>query len=366
MKKTSLTAGKAALYDPYLETLGGGEKHILSILKVLEDEGYEINIFWDKNLQKQIENRFRLQYVNRLKFLPNIFTARNPVNKLIALQAFNIFFYVTDGSYFFSSAGKNFVFCMVPNKSLYQSSILNRLKTSNYRYLTNSLFTKGWLKKYGLGAEVIYPFLNRDYLDLKIDNLKKENIILSIGRFYSHLHSKKQSILINLFNKLKQSNPLFKNFKLIIAGGLKQEDNRYFSELQTTIKNTSDIELKTNCTFEVMLELYKKSLIYVHLAGYGEDEEKNPERVEHLGITPLEAMASGCLTFCYNAGGPKEIIADGKNGFLFTTEAELINKMTSALSNTLLRDKIKSRAKKYVRDYFNYDLFKKRVKEIIL
>ena len=33
---------RAALYDPYLDILGGGEKHILSILKVLEDEGYEI------------------------------------------------------------------------------------------------------------------------------------------------------------------------------------------------------------------------------------------------------------------------------------------------------------------------------------
>ena len=67
---------KAALYDPYLDTLGGGEKHILSIVKVLEDEGYEINIFWDKNLQNQIENRFRIQFVNKFKFLPNIFNKK--------------------------------------------------------------------------------------------------------------------------------------------------------------------------------------------------------------------------------------------------------------------------------------------------
>ena len=41
---------RVALYNPYLDTLGGGEKHILSILDVFAEQGYEINIFWDKNL----------------------------------------------------------------------------------------------------------------------------------------------------------------------------------------------------------------------------------------------------------------------------------------------------------------------------
>ena len=44
---------RVALYDPYLDTLGGGEKHILSILEVFAEQGYEVNIFWDKNLTKE-------------------------------------------------------------------------------------------------------------------------------------------------------------------------------------------------------------------------------------------------------------------------------------------------------------------------
>lgn len=85
---------RAALYDPYLDTLGGGEKHILSILKALQDEDYEVSIFWNKNLQNQIENRFRLQFSSRLKFLPNVFARkshfeeakrpRNPAKRLYA------------------------------------------------------------------------------------------------------------------------------------------------------------------------------------------------------------------------------------------------------------------------------------------
>lgn len=358
---------RAALYDPYLDTLGGGEKHILSILRVLEDEGYEINLFWDKNLQNQIENRFRLQFSRKLKFLPNIF--RNSsfhLQKLMVLKDFDIFFYVTDGSYFFSSAGKNFVFCMVPNKNLYNLSLFNKLKLSNFRYITNSVYTQSWLNKWGINPQVIYPYLNQEFTDMRVDNLKKEKVILSVGRFYSHLHSKKQSILTKLFNKLKQSNPLFKNFKLIMAGGLNEEDKPYFNKLQLSINKSPDISLKTNLPYHELLNLYKKSLFYIHMTGYNVDQNKSPERVEHLGIAPLEAMASGCLTFCHDAGGPREIITDRENGFLFKTQEELIKKMLSVLSNPELQTRIKKRAKRFVQDNFNYEIFKKKVKEVIL
>src|SRR3989344_9204611 len=336
---------KAALYDPYLDTLGGGEKHILSILKVLEDEGYHINVFWDKNLQPQIENRFRLQFVNQIKFLPNIFrNSSSHLQKLMILKEFDMFFYVTDGSYFFSSAKKNFVFCMVPGKNLYHMSLLNKLKTFNYGFIVNSFFTKNWLKKWGIESTVIYPYLNKDFIDLKINSLKKEDIILSTGRFYSHLHSRKQSILINLFNKLKHLNLLFKNFKLIIAGGLKEEDKSYFSKLESEVKKNPTVTLISNVRYNELLNLYRKSLIYIHVTGFGVDENKNPEQVEHLGIAPLEAMASGCLTFCYNAGGLKEIVSDGSTGFLFNSQEELMAKLSSILSNTTLQSQIRNRS----------------------
>src|SRR3989338_5305580 len=360
---------KAALYDHFLDTLGGGEKHILSILKVLEDEGFELNIFWDNNLQTQIENRFDLQYKKKLIFLPNIFKNASifrPLKTLLALRTFDYFFYVTDGSYFFSSAKKNFVFCMVPNINLYQRSLFNKLKTANFRFISNSYYTQSWLKKWGIESEVIYPYLNHDFIDIDLKDLIKENIILSVGRFYNQLHSKKQSILIDLFNKLKQVNHKFKNFRLIIAGGLKQEDKAYFYKLKSTIESNSGVILKTNVTYTELLNLYRKSLIYVHMTGFGVDENKNPEQVEHLGIAPLEAMASGCLTFCYNAGGLKEIVSDGSTGFLFNSQEELMAKLSSILSNTTLQTQIKRRAKQFVLDNFSYKVFKKRVKEIIL
>ncbi len=357
----------AALYDPYLDTLGGGEKHILSILKVLDDEGYEICIFWNKNLQSEIQQRFGLQYVNRLNFLPNIFTtSKPPINTWLTLRNFDFFLYVTNGSYFFSSAKRNFIFCMVPQRNLYQMNIINKLKTLNYKFITNSNFTQKWLNMWGITSHVIYPYVNSELIDIKVQNLKKEKIILTIGRFFGHLHSKKQSILISLFKQIKQTYPQFKNFKLIIAGGLKEEDKQYLSKLSSLVNDRLDIALETNFGYNRLIDLYRKSLFYVHFTGYGTDENVHPDQVEHLGIAPIEAMAGGCVVFCYNAGGPKEIIANGQNGFLFSNEKELVSNMLVVLDNQNLQKQIQLQAQKFVKDRFSYGVFKKRVKEVLL
>ena len=369
MKKPSQLEGRAALYDPYLGTLGGGEKHILSILKVLEEEGYEINIFWNKNLQQEIEDRFSLQFKGKLKFLTDNFkTSSFPrtIRTLQKLKNFDYFFYVTDGSYFFSSARKNFVFSMVPDKKLYINSFINKLKTANYSFLTNSKFTQNWLNQWGVKSELIYPFINSEYLDQDVKKQKKENIILSVGRFYSHLHSKNQSMLINWFNKLQRMHSSVKKFKLKIAGGLMEEDKIYFNDLAKLTKNIPNIELQPNLSHLDLAKLYRKAKIYIHTAGFGVDEQRNPEKVEHLGITPLEAMANGCLTFCFNAGGPKELITNAETGFLYSSETDLNAKLIRIINNETQQLRIKSQAKKFVENNFSYEIFKKKVKEVIL
>lgn len=358
---------KAVLYNPYLDTLGGGEKHILSILKVLEEEGYEINIFWDKDLTNEIKTNFKLEFKHKINFLHNIFRSKKIFfQKYLTLKNFDLFFYVTDGSYFFSGAKKNFVFCMVPNKKLYQLDFLAKIKTSNYKFITNSEFTKYWLEKHGQKSQTIYPFIDKNLLNLNINILKKDKVILTVGRFFKHLHSKRHDILINSFKELKQNNSLFKDFKLILAGGLKTEDNQYLEWLKQLASSDRSIVFRVNPNYEEILELYKKAVLYWHFTGFGIDENENPELVEHLGIAPLEAMAAGCITFCYNAGGPKEIIEDGVNGFLFNNNGELFKNATLVLQNSSLRNTIQTKAKQTVVTRFSYEVFKRNVKKIVL
>lgn len=358
---------KAALYDPFLDTLGGGEKHILSILKVLQEEGYLIDIFWDENLQQKIEERFSLHFNITMKWLPNIFRSGNSLfHKFQKLKKYDLFFYVTDGSYFFSTAKKNFIFCMVPDKKLYDLNIVNRIKTLNYTYITNSQFTKSWLSKWGIQADVIYPYILSDLFIRKEEVGKEDKIILSVGRFFSHLHQKNHEILINMFKKMKQKNNSLKDFRLILAGGLKDEDINYYKKLEKLVDNHPDIELKQNIDYKELIGLYKKSLCYIHLTGYGVDEKIHPEAVEHLGIAPLEAMTAGCITFGFNAGGLKEIIKDGYSGFLFRDEEELVEKISKVIVDEKEQRKIQGNARKFANDNFSYSIFKDRVKKIIL
>ena len=164
---------------------------------------------------------------------------------------------------------------------------------------------------------------------------------------------------------MKKTSPLFADYKLILAGGLKKEDKSYFSQLKKLAGSDSSIIFKPNLSLYKLHELYKRSTYFWHFAGYGVDEKKHPELVEHLGITPLEAMASGCLTFCYASGGPKETIDNGRTGFLFKTEKELIKKTIDLERNPNKKKAIMERAKKDTAKEYNYSVFKKKVLNLL-
>ena len=347
---------RASLYDPYLDTLGGGEKYILSVLKALSEKGTEIDVFWNKNLSYEIRARFSLNF--KINWRP-VEEISSSFRAWQALRHYDYFFYVTDGSYFASSAKKNFVYAMVPDKNLYRLDLVNKIKLHNYKFITHSNLTQTWLKKFGLKSEVILPCLD-DKLLLGL-SLKKERVILTVGRFFRHLHSKRQDVAIKTFKQLKKTSSLFEDYKLVLAGGFKKEDKSYFSELKKLAGSDKSIIFKTNVSISELHKFYKRASYYWHFAGYGVDEKKHPEAVEHLGITPLEAMASGCLTFCYSAGGPKETIDNGKTGFLFKNDKELIKKMGYLEINPNRKKAIMERAKKDTKKEYNYSVFKKKV-----
>ena len=54
---------KALIVDPYFDTLGGGERYALSFARTLKEQGYDVEIAWNKkeDLQKA-ETRFGLKF----------------------------------------------------------------------------------------------------------------------------------------------------------------------------------------------------------------------------------------------------------------------------------------------------------------
>lgn len=354
---------KAALYDPYLDVMGGGERYILSILKVLEEYGYDPEAFWDTDLSSQIAEKLHIPF-KKLTFKPNIFKTYNQWKKFQALHEYDILLYVTDGSYFFSGAHKTAIYCMVPDKKLYTMSLINSLKTRNSLFLTHSQYVQSWLKSWGIDSKLLYPYIDTDFLTIDLQQTIKEPIILSVGRFFKHLHSKRHDIAIKLFLELTQQNARYQQYKLVLAGGLKDEEKPYFDELKRLAGDNPNITLLPNISYPDLLALYKKSQFYWHCAGWEIDEQAHPESVEHLGISPLEAMAAGCITFCYNAGGPKELIHEGSTGYLFSNQQVLFQKMNQIMADKQLHQQIQIQSQQFVQDTFSYEVFAKHVTEL--
>lgn len=346
---------RVALYDPYLNILGGGERYVLSILHVFESRGYACSIFWNSDVSKEIYKKLGIRF-HGLDFIPHVFPS-STLQTLWTLKTFDYFIYVTDGSYFFSTAKKNYIYAMVPQKSLYTRSFLNRLKTLNYTFITHSEFTKNHLKNWEVDSKLLYPYVDAPHT---ISFSKKEKMILTVGRFFKHLHSKRQDLAILAFKRLRK-NPEFADFRLVLAGGLEKDDEDYYRELKRLANNDSSIVFRPNISFDELDKLYKLSTFYWHFAGSGVDEDTHPESVEHMGIAPIEAMAYGSIPFCYKGGGPKEIINQETNGFLFTGESELIRQMTALEKNQQKIQSIQKEAIGFVRKKFGYSQFERQV-----
>ena len=87
------------------------------------------------------------------------------------------------------------------------------------------------------------------------------------------------------------------------------------------------------------------------------NETSHPERTEHLGITPLEAMSYGCITMCYRSGGIKEIVRDGENGYTFGQLPELTNKIITTSKDTAKQLEIRRNAIDTVTTLFSQKSF---------
>jgi len=341
------------LYTPYLDVMGGGEKHILSILHVFDSCGYNVVLHWDTDLSHEIKSKLQLSFKN-LTFAKS-FRSLSWFEKAQKISRYEWFFYVTDGSYFFSSAKHTAIFCMVPQKNLYNMRPFNSLKTANSVFIANSFFTKKRLFEWGIQSKVIYPYVSDEFFIPT--TLSKKPLIISVGRFFRHLHAKKQDVLIQTFFRFHKKHP---EFSLILAGGVKAEDQSYIQELKRRYPHPY-IQIRTNIPFQELKQLYADAMILWHFTGYQIDEQTSPEQVEHLGMTPIEAMASRTVPFCYNAGGPKELIESGKNGFLFSSQEELITQSEQFIYSPSSRIYMQQNAYDFAHHSFNYQTFTKNV-----
>ena len=185
---------------------------------------------------------------------------------------------------------------------------------STYKhFISISDYVSYWLKRrWGVEVQKIYPPVDVESLC----PMDKENIIVSVGRFFKGHHNKKQDELVKAFRQLCDEG--LKHWRLWLIGGVSGESDsqKYLDEVRS-LASGYPIEIYTNIGRDFLIEALGRAKIFWHAAGLGEDDEKSPEKSEHFGISTVEAMASGAVPVVIAKGGQKEIVCNDHDGLLF-------------------------------------------------
>lgn len=350
---------KVGIFDPYLDSLGGGERYALTLAEHLISKNYQVDIFWDdKNLRSEIKNRLSLN-MDKARFVNNIFTRKNLLEKLIITSKYDLIFFLSDGSIPTTLAKKNILHFQVPFNRIRGKTFLNTLKLSRFnRVVCNSYFTKKFIDKtYGVKSLVLYPPVDTT----NFEPGEKRNLILTVGRFSNFPDDKKQEVMIEVFKKMVEKG--LTGWEMYLIGGLLESDREFFQKLESQICGYP-IRLWPNISFDRLKKYYSQAKIYWHAKGFSEDEGKNPQALEHFGISCVEAMAAGAVPLVFDGGGLREIIKDG-SGLLWQTQENLQNFTLDLIKNEKKLLGLGREAQKRAKD-FSKETFLRRFDETIL
>lgn len=340
---------KAALYTPYLDTIGGGERYMLSIARVLLEEQWKVDIETDNpELIEKAAKRFGFS-LDGLHAVPTINRG----------EGYDLCVWLSDGSIPTLRSRKNILHFQRPFQDVDGRSLVSRMKFFRIaEVIVNSEFTKKFIDdEFPRQSTVLYPPV--DVAQFKPRT--KENLITYVGRFSQLEQSKRQDVVLTAFLKFYRFH--LGNWKLILAGSSDVGRTEEVEVLREHAKKDS-VEILENPPFSKIQNLYGKAMFFWSAAGYGVDEKANPQKLEHFGMTVVEAMASGCVPIIYNGGGHKESVEHGVNGFLWNNPQDMISYTKKLIQDKKMFQKMSIAAQHSAQKY-SYEAFKNSFLKLI-
>jgi len=363
---------KIGLYSPYVPThVGGGEKYFFDVAKILADLGHDVFILLENKVSSSALHieKIRLHYevflgisLEKISFISSPFGSGTFWEKLFFTKKFDVLYLVTDGSLFFSMAKKNIVHIQIPFKKN-NHTLIERLKLRNWSIRnSNSIFTQKIVEK---SWNVPIQFVHYPMVELPLasfSEMKKEHVILNVGRFFNHLHSKRQDVIVSSFIDLVNQNPKeMKDWKLILIG---PAEDLEFSEKVKKMAKGYPVEILHDLNRDQLLSFYERATLYWHAAGFEIDEELFPEKVEHFGISTVEAMNFGCVPLVVGKGGQIEVLGDSLEELLWQSKHDLLKLTLKLIKNSELRRGLAQLAITQSRK-FNKVSFEKTIQEML-
>jgi len=350
---------KIGIYNANLHTMGGGEKHIGVVAEFLS-KNHDVEFICSEAVDKEILSKKLNLDLSKVSVRPmglehdNIKYAEasteydffinctyfSTLESRCKKSAMLVWFpkiwsrkFPTWVKYFTYNLLKNTIFKFTKDTGIHLvnrffQSQENFVKQRSYIktydiFIANSKYTQKWIRReLGVESQILYPPIDVD----EFTPGPKENIILSVGRFFVHSHNKKQLEMIKMFKEMYDNNDTVKDYEYHLCGSV-HHDVPSAEYLQQCINEAKGypVFIHENIGFDELKTIYSKSKIFWHASGFGEDPQKFPDRFEHFGMTTVEAMSAGAVPVVIAQGGQVEIVEDGKNGFLWNTKEELIN-----------------------------------------
>jgi glycosyltransferase involved in cell wall biosynthesis len=353
------------VYNASWHTFGGGEKYSCILADVLSTAStYEVTLLMDKpSITKESLSRYFNLSLERV-------TVQSITEQQVqqVLSKADIGVIVSNFRPFGNRAMKNVYVLQIPYAEISPSGIVSKLMKGNikeagkdfYRrllltdarnadlVLVYSEFVKDMLRRHQkIDAQVLHPAID----DFKKD-IKKENTILSVGRFFRGLYNdKRYDFLVHAFKKLRERLPHTSwTYHLVGSCGSDVESQRHLEELRASATG-HPIYFHVNSSYNELRRFYNEAEIFWHAAGYGVDEERHPERTEHFGMSTVEAMSAGCVPVVVHRGGQKEIVSHGKSGYLWNTLDELLEHTALLINDPGQRSAMQQIARQRFQDF---------------
>jgi GT2 family glycosyltransferase/glycosyltransferase involved in cell wall biosynthesis len=177
--------------------------------------------------------------------------------------------------------------------------------------------------------------------------------ILNVGRFAPGGHCKRQDTLVDAFRILVETSGR-SDLELHLVGTVAADPAaREFYIAAHARAQGLPVYFHLNAPPDVVRDLYATSSFYWHATGYGQSETLAPERMEHFGISVVEAMSAGTIPLVYGAGGPAQIVQNGHTGFHWFSPRELAQQTAALLelesepATELMRGRAHAEAQQY-------------------
>src|SRR3990172_34202 len=118
---------KIGIYNPYLDTLGGGERYCLALASHWS-KNHDVSVFWnDENIQIGAKNRLNID-ISKVKIVHNIFRGENVFKKVIMTRKYDFILFLSDGSIPLTSAKSTILLFQHPFVSVGGRSVWNQIK----------------------------------------------------------------------------------------------------------------------------------------------------------------------------------------------------------------------------------------------